>query len=104
MDGAKKRVTEAAEAAKAATVSESEAETYWRYAILLLLCLSLLVGPYINWKTKVMVRTRKTVSVVSKGIVQVNKAHQLPNLTQAGIYGSNDMDTHIETSCADENW
>ena len=53
----------------------------WRYAILLLLCLSLLVGPNINWKTKGSVSTRNIVSVVSRRTIQVAKACQLLNIT-----------------------
>ena len=75
----------------------------WRYIIILLLCLSLLVGPHFSWKTKGIVITRKTVSVVSSLTIQVTKEWQLPNLTQTGIYGYNDMDTCADTCCADTN-
>ena len=72
----------------------------WRNVILLLLCLSILVGPHINCKCQVAFRTRNTVSVVSRRTIQVAKDRQLTNLTQEGIYGSNDMDTHVDTCCA----
>ena len=76
----------------------------WRYAILLLLCLSILVVPHINWKTKGTVRTRKTAIVISKRTIQATKARQLPNNTQAGVYESNDMGTRADTCCAGANW
>ena len=77
---------------------------YRRYAILVLLFLSLLVGPHINWKNKGTVRTRKTMRVVSKQIIQFAKAQQSLNLTQAGIYGYNGMDTRADTCCAGTDW
>ena len=58
----------------------------WLCAILLLLCLLLLFRPHINWKTKGAVRTRKTFIVVSRRTIQVAKARQSPNITQAGVY------------------
>ena len=71
----------------------------WRNVILLLLCLSIFFGPHINWKCQVAVRTRNAVSVVSRRTTQVAKDRQLTNLTQKGIYGSNDMDTRVDTCC-----
>ena len=58
---------------------------YYRYVILLLLCLLLLVGPRINWKIQGTARTRKTISVVSGLTIKVNKAWQSPNIIQGGI-------------------
>ena len=57
----------------------------WRYAILLLLFLSLLVGTHINRKTKRIVRTSKTVSVTSKQTIRVAKSWQSPNLARLGV-------------------
>ena len=76
----------------------------WKYAILLLLYLSLFFGPHINWKTKWMVRTRNRVRVVSKRTIQVAKAWQSPNLTQLRVYGYNDMDTRVDTCCTGANF
>ena len=76
----------------------------WRKFILLLLCLFLLVGPQINWKTQGMVSTRKTVCIISRKTIQAAKTWQSPNLTQAGIYGYNDMDTCSDTCCTSANW
>ena len=45
-----------------------------RYAIILLLCLSLLVGTHIKWMTKVTVSKRKKVIVVWNQNIQVVKA------------------------------
>ena len=76
----------------------------WRYNILLLLCLSLLVRPHIHWKTQGTVRTSKAVSVVSRQTILAAKDWQSPNLTQSGIYKSNDMETRAYTCCAGANW
>ena len=56
-----------------------------RYAIILLLCLLLLVASHINWNTKGLVRTRKTVIIVSKRTIKADKAYQSLNLTQLGV-------------------
>ena len=76
----------------------------WIYVIILLLFLFLLVYSHITWKTQGTVRTRKTVSVVSRRTIQVAKDWQLPNVTHAGIYKSNDMDTCEDTCSAGVNW
>ena len=49
-------------------------------------------------------RTRKMVIVVSRQTIQVCKAWRLPNITHAGIYESNDMDTCTDTCYAGANW
>ena len=77
---------------------------YLRYVIILLLCLSLLVGPHIHWNTKRTFCTRKSVSAVSNRTIQVAKARQLPNLTYAGFYGSGDMYTCADACCDGVNW
>ena len=76
----------------------------WIYTIILLLYLSILVGSHINWNTKGAVRTRNTVSIISKQTIQVAKAWQSLNLTQEGVYGSKDMYTGIDNCCAGANW
>ena len=75
----------------------------WRYAIILLLYLSILVGSHIHWNTKGVVRTRKKVSIISKQTIQVAKAWQSLNITQADVYGSNYMYTVIDTCFAGAN-
>ena len=75
-----------------------------RYIILLLLCLLLLVGPHIDWKTQGLFRTRNVVSVFLKKTIQVAKDWELLNLTQSGTYGYNDMYTCVDTCCAGKNW
>ena len=76
----------------------------WRYVIILLLCLFILVGPHYNWKTQGTFCKRKTVSVVLKRTIQVAKARQLPNITQLGTSRFNYMDTRADTCCAGANW
>ena len=71
---------------------------------ILLLCLLILVGPQINWKTKGTVRTRNTVSVISKRTIRVAKDWQSPNLTHTGFYRSNDTETCTDSCCAGANW
>ena len=75
----------------------------WGYAILLLICLFLLIIPHINWNNKWGFRIRKTFSVVSERTIQVSKAWNSPNITQVGVYGSNDMDTCVYTCCVGDN-
>ena len=48
--------------------------------------------PHINWKNIGTVRTRTTVSFVSRRTIQVDKDQQSPNITQSGIYVSNVME------------
>ena len=75
----------------------------WGFDILVLLCLLLLAEPRIHWKTKGEVSTMKTVSVASRKTIHVSKAWQSPNLTQVGVYGSNDMCNCADTCCAGTN-
>ena len=76
----------------------------YRYTILLLICVLLLVRPHLNWKNKDTFGTRNMVKVVSKQTIQVAKAPQLPNINQERVYRSNDMDTHVYTWCVGANW
>ena len=78
-------------------------ELDWRYDIILILCLSLLVGPHINWKIQVMVRRRKAGSFVSRQTIQIAKDQKSPKLTQTGIYISNDTEIQADTCCIGAN-